>query len=117
MGGSGHGGGGGGGGIWVDNDNCGGEFAFWATVSAADMEAVWDACIVGDLVVIQSSNDTIPRMHIIRELDGFIIGVVPASAAGLFNCIISGWTYRGKVIVKIGNEHNPRIKVTVKGER
>lgn len=115
MGGSGSGGGGGG--IWIDNDSCGGEFTFLVTISTGDMKKAWDACLVGDKVTIQSTNDAIPKMQIILENGGFIIGVVPASAAGLITCIKSGWKYRGKIIDKSGNGHNPQIKVTVKGER
>lgn len=115
MGGSGSGGGGGG--IWVDNDRCGGEFTFLVTISTGDMKKVWDSCAVGDRVGIQSTNDTIPKMLIVRELDGLVIGVVPPSASGLLNCIKSGWKYRGKIISKAGNELNSQIKVTVKGER
>lgn len=113
MGGSGTGGGGG---IWVDNDRCGGEFPFLVTISLGDMKKVWSSCSVGDGVVVQSTNDTIPRMLVVREHDGFVIGVVPPSSSGLLICIKNGWTYRGKIIEKGGNEHNPKVKVIVKGD-
>lgn len=115
MGGSGSGSGGGG--IWIDNDRCGSEFTFLVTISTEDVKLVWDRCEVGNRVVIQSTNDTIPKLLIVRERDGFIIGVVPPSASGLLNCIKSGWKYRGKIIDKAGNEYNPQIKVAVKGEK
>lgn len=114
MGGSGSGGGGGG--TWIETGSCGGEFAFLVTIITVDMREVWNTCSVGDKVCIQITNDTIPKMQVIREQDGFVIGVVPPSKAGLLKCIKEGWKYRGKIIDKVGSEHKPQVKVIVKGE-
>lgn len=117
MGGSGHSGWGGGG-ITVETERCGEYFYFHAVVTLGEEQVVWNNCNEGDLVHIKiNTQGKLPKLEVIKTVDSFSIGLVPAASTGIITCISAGWTYTGVIQKKSGNQFSPEIYVRLKGEK
>ncbi|MBO8172981.1 MAG: hypothetical protein H0Z33_13965 [Bacillaceae bacterium] len=79
-----------------------------------NQKAVWRNVSVNDEVsIILRNDDTLPVMEVKKEKDNFSIGVVPPKYSWLLKCIEEGWEYKGVVIKKEGNQHDPKVTVEV----
>lgn len=103
-------------GIFIESQNCGGQFRFRVLISSGRESVVWNTCMLGDEVMITTTTDAIPRMAVEIVAKSFEIGVVPPGSSGLIQCIKEGWQYTGTITAKTGSVVTPVIEVTVKGE-
>ncbi len=71
----------------------------------------------GDGIKLRLVRARLPRLEIITLEEELLVGLVPTRYSMLIDCIDNGWRYYGNILKIEGSKYDPKIFVSIKGEK